>query len=202
MMQSLTDRQKQVLEFVARYLDQNGCPPTLREISDELGIRGTATAIVHLDALERKGYVTRRDGSRGIALTRKSGKSVCLPIIGTVRAGMPEPAIEDILGYYNIDASWLKGEGNFILKIKGDSMINAGVYDGDYGIIRPQSTADNGEIVVALIGGEATLKRFFREKDYIRLQPENNSMEPIIIREGDAETVIAGKLLKTIRFFD
>ncbi len=201
-MQSLTDRQKQVLAFVASYLDEHGCPPTLREISDELGIKGTATAIVHLDALERKGYINRRDGSRGIALTRKSGKSVCLPILGTVRAGMPEPAIEDILGYYNIDSTWLKGEGNYFLKIKGNSMQDAGVYDGDYGIIRPQATADNGDIVVALIDGEATLKRFFREKDFIRLQPENSSMEPIIIREGDAETVIAGKLVKTIRFFD
>ena len=201
-MQALTDRQKQVLELVASYLDQNGCPPTLREISDKLGIKGTATAIVHLDALERKGYVTRREGSRGIALTRKSGRSVCLPIIGTVRAGIPEPAIEDILGYYSIDTSWLKGDGNFILKIKGDSMIDAGVYDGDYGIIRPQATADNGEIVVALIDGEATLKRFFRENDRIRLQPENSSMEPILIREGDADAVIVGKLLKTVRFFD
>ena len=198
----LTDRQQQVLDFVSFYLDHNGCPPTLREISDHIGVKGTATAIQHLDALERKGYISRREGSRGIAFTQKQTKSVSLPVLGTVRAGTPEPAVEDIQGYYSIDPSWIKGEGNYILKIKGDSMINAGIFDGDYGIIRPQQIADNGEIVVALIEGEATLKRFYREKDHIRLQPENSTMEPIIIREGDAETIIAGRLLKTIRFFD
>jgi repressor LexA len=125
-----------------------------------------------------------------------------VPIIGTVRAGMPELATEDILGFCQIDASWLKGRDNFILKVKGNSMVNAGIYSGDYAIIRPQQNAENGEIVVALIDGEATLKRFFRETDHIRLQPENSAMEPIIIREGEADTIIAGRLLKTIRFFD
>lgn len=201
-MQSLTDRQRQLLDYISKYLDENGCPPTLREISDHLDIKGTATAMRHLDALERKGYVQRRDGSRGIALTRKTRNSVSIPVLGTIRAGIPEPAIEDILAYYQIDPAWLKGEGNYILKIKGSSMIDAGIFDGDYGIIRPQATADNGEIVVAIIDGEATLKRFFRETDHIRLQPENSTMKPIIIREGEAETVIVGKLLKTIRFFD
>lgn len=198
----LTDRQQQVLDFVSSYLDQNGCPPTIREISDHIGVKGTATAIQHLDAIEKKGYISRREGSRGIAFTNKTAKPVSLPVLGTVKAGTPEPAVEDIQGYYTIDPSWIKGEGNYILKIKGESMINAGIFDGDYGIIRPQQTADNGEIVVALIDGEATLKRFYKEKDHIRLQPENSTMKPIIIREGDAETVIAGRLLKTIRFFD
>lgn len=198
----VTARQKQVLDFIASYLEEHGCPPTLREISDRIGVKGTATAILHLEALERKGHVQRREGSRGISLTKRTGNPVILPVIGTVRAGTPEPAIEDILGYYSIDPSWIKGEGNFILKISGDSMQDAGIFDGDYGIIRPQVTAENREIVVALIDGEATLKRFYREKDYIRLQPENSTMQPMIIREGEAETVIVGRLLKTIRFFD
>src|SRR5689334_1635199 len=136
-MQKLTDRQRQVLDFVSNYLDENGCPPTLREISEHIGTKGTATALLHLEALERKGHVHRRDGSRGISLTRRTAASVSLPIIGIVRAGVPEPAIEDILGYYSIDPSWLKGEGNYILKIQGESMKEAGIFDGDYAIIRP-----------------------------------------------------------------
>ncbi len=115
---------------------------------------------------------------------------------------MPELATEDILGFCQIDSNWLKGRGNFILKVKGSSMIEAGIYDGDYAIIRPQQTAENGEIVVALIDGEATLKRFYREHDHIRLQPENVTMKPIIVRAGETETVIAGRLIKTVRFFD
>lgn len=201
-MNHLTSRQKQAYNFVNDYIDEHGCPPTLREISEYLGVKGTATAMQHLEALERKGFIHRRDGSRGISLTKRSAAPVSLPIIGTVRAGTPEPAIEDILGYYSIDRSWLKGDSNYILKIKGESMKEAGIFDGDYAIIRPQQTADNGQIVVALIDGEATLKRFYKEMNHIRLQPENCAMKPIIIRPGDAETVIAGILLKTIRFFD
>ena len=200
-MEPLTDRQQQVLDYLSSYINQHECPPTLREISEHIGTAGTVSAMRHLEALERKGYVNRRDGSRGIALVGRSG-SVAVPIVGTVRAGMPELATEDILGFCQIDANWLKGRGNFILKVKGSSMIEAGIYDGDYAIIRPQQTADNGEIVVVLIDGEATLKRFYREHDHIRLQPENSAMEPIIIREGEADTIIAGRLLKTIRFFD
>ena len=201
-MQELTAKQQQIYDYLESYISEHSCPPTLREISEHIGIRGTATAMQHLEALERKGYIQRREGSRGIALTRKTGGSTSVPIVGTIKAGIPEVATEDILGFCQIDTSWLKGRGNFILKVKGNSMIEAGIYNGDYAIIRPQQTADNGEIVVALIDGEATLKRFFMEKDHIRLQPENSSMQPIIIREGEAETVIAGRLLKTVRFFD
>ena len=200
-MEPLTDRQQQVLDYISAYINHHECPPTLREISEHIGTAGTVSAMRHLEALERKGYVNRRDGSRGIALVGRSG-SVAVPIVGTVRAGMPELATEDILGFCQIDANWLKGRGNFILKVKGSSMIEAGIYDGDYAIIRPQQTAENGEIVVALIDGEATLKRFYREHDHIRLQPENISMSPIIVRAGETETVIAGRLIKTVRFFD
>lgn len=203
-MEKPTARQSQVLEFVTSYHEQNGCPPTLREISKHIGVKGTATGIMHLDALERKGHITRRDGSsRSISLvSRATSGSVSVPIVGTVRAGVPELATEDILGFCQIDASWLKGRDNFILKVKGSSMIEAGIYDGDYAIIRPQQMAENGEIVVALIDGEATLKRFYHEHDHIRLQPENTSMKPIIIKAGEADTMIAGRLIKTVRFFD
>lgn len=203
-MEELTAKQALILEFVSNYIDQHGCPPTLREISAEFGLSGTATAIMHLNALERKGHITRREGSsRSISLvSRNNTGSVSVPIVGTVRAGMPELATEDILGFCQIDASWLKGRDNFILKVKGNSMVDAGIINGDYAIIRPQQSAENGEIVVALIDGEATLKRFYHEHDHIRLQPENSTMEPIIVKAGQAETMIAGRLIKTVRFFD
>jgi len=205
-MENPTPRQQQVLDFVTSHIDNNGYPPTLREIGLHLGVSGNVSVIQHLEALERKGYIRRESGSsRGIVLTSRNirpDSPISLPIVGTVRAGIPEPAIEDIQGYFMIDPSWIKGEGCYLLKVKGDSMIEAGIFDGDIGLVRPQQTAENGEVVIAMIDGEATLKRFYREADHIRLQPENSTMKPIIIREGEADTVIIGRLLKTIRFFD
>jgi repressor LexA len=201
-MQPLTERQRQVLDFIISYSDQYCCPPTLREISEHIGIKGTATAIVHLEALERKGYLSRREGSsRNISLTSRNSRSISVPIVGRVRAGQPSLAIEDIEGYYNVDLSWVNELGCFFLRVEGDSMIDAHILDGDLALIRPQQTAENGQIVVAMVDGEATLKRFYREKGYIRLQPENTAMEPIIIRAGEAETTIVGKLLKVVRNF-
>jgi repressor LexA len=198
-MDTLTERQKQVLEVITRSLDNRGCPPTLREISDDIGTRGTATAIAHLEALERKGHITRRSGSRGIMLVNRGAATTSLPIVGTVRAGTPEPATEDIQGRCCVDPSWIRGDGCFFLRVKGDSMIDAHILDGDLALIRPQPNADNGEIVVAVVDGAATLKRFYRERDHIRLQPENAALPPIIIRDGEAETVIVGKLLRIVR---
>lgn len=205
-MQNLTKRQQQVLDFVTRCVDTLGAPPTLREISANIGTRGTVTALHHLQAIEKKGYLRRREGSsRGIVLTGKAGKSevlVSIPIIGTVSAGLPQPAVENIEGYCAISTEWVKGDGCFFLKVRGDSMIDVHIMDGDLALIRPQPTAENGEIVVVLIDSAATLKRFYHEGDQIRLQPENRLMGPILIHENDAETVIVGKLLKTIRSYD
>lgn len=198
-MNTLTERQKQVLGVITASIDKNGCPPTLREISERIGIKGTATAISHLEALEKKGYINRRSGSRGIMLVGHNAATIFLPIVGTVRAGVPEAAIEDLQGQCAVDPSWVKGSGCFLLRVQGDSMIDAHILDGDMALIRPQADAINGEIVVAVIDGEATLKRFYREADHIRLQPENAALQPIIIRAGDAETVIAGKLLRIVR---
>ena len=197
-MQPLTDRQQLVLDYVSSYLSQNGCPPTLREISEHIGTAGTVTAMRHLEALQKKGYVQRREGSRGIALTNRPNIPVPLPILGTVRAGAPEPAIEDISGYVSVDPAWIKGTGCFFLQVKGDSMIDAGILDGDLALIQPQPTADNGQIVVAMIDGEATLKHFYRNEDHIRLEPRNRNMAPIILTP-DSDVAIIGKLLKTIR---
>lgn len=201
-MQLLTPKQQQVLDFISAYLKEYGSPPTLREISDEIGVQGTATAISHLNALERKGFVQRRSTSRGISLPHFTSSSITVPILGTVRAGIPELASEDVEGYINLDPSWMKGSNCYLLRVKGNSMIDAHICNGDLALIRPQSTADNGQIVVALIDGEATLKRFYHEAGQIRLQPENSSMEPIIIKEGQAETIIAGILLRTIRSYE
>lgn len=198
-MHSLTERQQQVLDAIVASLASEGCPPTLREISDRIGTKGTATAMAHLDALERKGYISRRGGSRGIMLVNRPPSSALVPVVGTVRAGTPEPAVEDLQGHCFVDPSWLRGEGCYFLRVKGDSMIDAHILDGDLALIRPQPTADNGEIVVAVVDGEATLKRFYRESGRIRLQPENSALQPIIIRDGEAETVIAGKLLRIVR---
>jgi repressor LexA len=198
-MQPLTDRQQQVLDVIAVSLAKAGCPPTLREISDSIGTKGTATAIAHLEALERKGYINRRGGSRGIMLANRPPSSVLVPVVGTVRAGAPEPAVEDYQGHCSVDPSWLRGEGCYFLRVRGDSMIDAHILDGDLALIRPQLTAENGEIVVATVDGEATLKRFYREAGHIRLQPENRALQPIIIRDGEAETVVAGKLLRIVR---
>ena len=197
-MQPLTDRQQLVLDYVSSYLSQNGCPPTLREISEHIGTAGTVTAMRHLEALEKKGYVQRREGSRGIALTNRPNIPVPLPIVGTVRAGVPEPAIEDISGYVSVDPAWIKGTGCFFLQVKGDSMIDAGILDGDLALIQPQPIADNGQIVVAMIDGEATLKHFYQNEDHIRLEPRNRNMVPIIL-SPDSDVAIIGKLLKTIR---
>lgn len=198
-MYQLTERQQQVLDVITASLVGEGCPPTLREISDSIGTKGTATAIAHLDALERKGYINRRGGSRGIILTNRPVPSVSVPVVGTVRAGIPEPAVEDLQGYCSVDSSWLRGEGCYFLRVKGDSMIDAHILDGDLALIRPQPGAENGEIVVAIIDGEATLKRFYREAGQIRLQPENSALQPIIIRAGEADAVVAGKLLRIVR---
>lgn len=201
-MQPLTKRQRSVFDFIIANLDKNGCPPTLREISGHISTKGTATAMAHLEALERKGYIARRSGSRGISIPGRRTAPVPVPIVGTIRAGIPEPAIEDVQGYCSIDPDWLKGNDCYLLKVKGDSMINAHILNGDLALIRSQTTADNGEIVVAVVDGEATLKRFYRESGRIRLQPENHSMKPIIIKDGESDTVIAGKLLRTIRSYE
>lgn len=201
-MQELTSRQQEVLDFVCRFRDEHGCPPSLREISEQIGTKGTATAKLHLEALERKGFISRRrEGSRGIALKHAGGTPVPVPLVGTVRAGQPETAVEEIQGYVSVDPAWLKGSGNFLLRVKGDSMIEAGIFDGDLALIAPQPIAENGQIVVALVDGEATLKRFFADATCIRLQPENKHMLPIVLRAGEAEAVVIGRLLKTIRSF-
>lgn len=198
-MESLTTRQQQVLDFISHCIDEKKYPPTLREIANHLGTSGNASAIHHLDALERKGYLRRQSGnSRGIVLNREPQPEFTqIPIAGVVRAGLPALAIEDVEGYYPLEKMQLRG-GTFFLRVKGDSMINDAIVEGDLALIRPQEVAQNGDIVVAMIDGEATLKRFYRERDHIRLQPRNPNMEAIIIPAGE-DVSIVGKVVKIVR---
>ena len=201
----LTARQREVLDYLATYLDAHLRPPTLQEVAAKLGITGNLGVLRHLRALESKGYLKRRPGARGIVLSAHSRQklAVAVPVVGTVRAGVPTLAVETSEEYCAADPSWLKGDGCFYLTVQGDSMVGAHICAGDLALIRPQASADNGEIVVALIDGEATLKRFFRERDgSVRLQAENPAYAPLVIAAGEAETIIVGKLLRTVRRYD
>lgn len=195
---SLTPRQQQVLEIIRSYIDQNGYPPSQREIAARLGVSGTLPIIKHLEALEKKGVLRRDSNSRSITLTVPVNGATSLPIVGTVRAGRPSPALEDIQGHFSLDRLLLHG-GTFFLRVRGESMIDAAIRDGDLALIRPQPTAENRDIVVAMVEGEATLKEFYRENGQIRLQPRNPDMAPIIIREGEGEVTIVGKVVGIFR---
>ena len=195
----LTPRQRQVLQFITSFTDDNGYSPSQREIAGHLNVSGTLPVMKHLIALERKGYIRRESVNRGIVLTIPKSRNVSLPIMGTVRAGQLSTAIEDIQGYFSVDQVAVKGDGCFFLKVSGESMINAGIIDGDLALVRPQLTADNKDIVVAMLDGEATVKYFYREEGHIRLQPANENMEAIIIRPEDGEVNIIGKVIGIYR---
>nr|C6DZY8.1 RecName: Full=LexA repressor [Geobacter sp. M21] len=198
-MEQLTARQTEVLQIITRHLETCGYPPTLREIAAKLGISGTLGVMKHLEALEKKGYLRRQEGStRGITLCNQN-QATSLPIVGVVRAGLLHPAIQDIEGHFAIDRSQLASGGAFFLRVKGDSMIHAHIVEGDLALVRPQPDASNRDIVVAMVEGEATLKRFYREADRIRLQPENPNYEPIIIQKGEQEVSIVGKVVGIYR---
>jgi repressor LexA len=197
----LTQRQRQVLQFVTSFADSNGYPPSQREIAGHLKVSGTLPVMKHLVALERKGYIRRERGNvnRGITLTTPHSRSTSLPIVGTVRAGQLSTAIEDIQGYFSVDHMVVKGADCFFLRISGDSMINAGILDGDLALVRPQTTAEKKDIVVAMLDGEATVKWFYKEHDHIRLQPANPDMKPILIYPENGEVTIIGKVIGVYR---
>jgi repressor LexA len=207
-MKEPTARQKQVLDIIAAFLREQGYPPSLREIATRLGVNNVFGIQRHLDALEKKGFLSRSGGnSRGISLNRAmrpplaedEDLAVRLPIVGTVRAGMPQPPLEDIEEEYSIDRHVARSGGTFFLRVRGDSMINASIREGDLALIRPQAVASNRDIVVAMVNGEATLKRFYREQGIVRLQPENPNYPPIIVSgEGDDITII-GKVVGIYR---
>jgi repressor LexA len=191
----LTKRQREIFEFIRRYSAKYGYPPTVRDIGKAVGLASSSTVHAHLSNLERIGLL-RRDPSKPRAielLDRAMGSAVGsvrsmvrtegLPLVGSVAAGSPVLAEENIEDYVDVPEFAGGESGQFLLRIRGESMKDAGIIEGDLVVVREQSTAHNGDIVVALLGEEATVKRFFREPDHIRLQPENDAMEPIRSKE-------------------
>jgi len=200
----LTARQEEILGFVKEYIAESGYPPSLREICAEFGIKGPGNAAKHLSALERKGFIRRVAGaSRAIGLVEHgTGGPASVPIAGRVRAGEPHLAVEDVVGHVVMDSDFFKCDDAFLLKVVGESMIGAGIDDGDYVLVRSQRDANNAEIVVAMLGGEATVKRFFREDGVVILRPENPWMEQIVVKpdeEDEVEFCIVGKVISIIK---
>ncbi|MBI5469057.1 MAG: repressor LexA [Deltaproteobacteria bacterium] len=198
---ALTERQRDVLGFIKDYIAASGYPPSLRDICARFGIKGPKNAGKHLKALEKKGFIRRSSSiSRGIEVVDSALKNaVSVPIAGRVRAGSPHLAVEDIVGHMALDARFFKCAGAFVLKVEGESMTGAGIDDGDYLVVRPQNWASNGEIVVALIDNEATVKRFFMEAGVVTLKPENPSMEPIRVAGGGREVSVIGKVVSVVK---
>jgi repressor LexA len=185
---NLTKRQQEIFDFVKRYGSEHGYPPTVRDIGKAIGLTSSSTVHAHLANLEKLG-VLRRDPTKPRAievLVDKAKQAVVpggLPLVGQVAAGQPVLADENIEEYVTVPEMAGGEEGEFVLRVKGDSMKDAGILEGDHVIVRRQDSASDGEIVVALVGEEATVKRFFREADHVRLQPENDALEPIRTRD-------------------
>jgi len=206
-MAKLSKRQQEILDFIKKEVQTKGYPPSVREIGEAVGLASSSTVHGHLARLESKGFI-RRDPTKPRAIEILTGDStqvmnpsnvVNVPVIGKVTAGQPITAIENVEEYFPLPERLVSPDDQvFILEIMGDSMIEAGILDGDYVIVRQQQTANNGDIVVAMTDEhEATVKRFFKEKNSVRLQPENSNMEPIILRN----VTILGKVIGVYRMF-
>ena len=201
-MKAPSEKQKLILEFIADFTSERGYPPSVREIGAAVGLKSPSTVHAHLNKLRELGYLQKDEHcTRSLTLVgagresrRPEGNQV--PILGRVTAGMPILAVEENEGYLTVDLKGRRGD-YFALRVQGDSMINAGILDGDYVIAEKTPVAENGEIVVGMIGDEATVKRFYKEKGTFRLQPENPDFEPII----SDEITILGKVIAVIRYY-
>jgi len=200
---TLTNKQEQILDYIKQVSRNKGYPPSVREICTAVDLSSTSTVHSHLNTLEKKGFI-RRDPTkpRTIEVLDEehdwlTGHVSVVPIIGKVTAGEPILAIENIEDYFPLPNHIARGEDIYMLKVSGMSMVNAGILDGDQIIVKKQNNANNGDIVVALLGDDVTVKRFFKEKDYIRLQPENDAMAPICTKEVE----ILGKVIGLFREF-
>ncbi len=196
-MRDASEKKIQILDFIRREIDDKGYPPSVREICLAVGLKSTSTVHAHLNRLEEEGYI-RRDATkpRALELTDTAtvrGRSV--PLVGRVTAGMPILAQQNIEEYYMLPQNLVGGDEVFILSVQGESMIEAGILDGDFVIVRRQSHAENGDIVVAMIDDEATVKRIFYEKTRVRLQPENSAMQPIYARD----VTVLGRVIALFR---
>ena len=208
---ALNKREKAILKFIEKQINANGYPPSVREIGKAVGLRSTATVHGYLRALEEKGYI-KKEQQKGRTLKLLKGgaaknievekpvysgrEMVEVPVIGKITAGEPILAFENITDTFPIPIDFVGNSESFMLTVRGESMIEAGILDGDYILVKKQNTANNGEIVVALIGEEATVKTFYKEKDHIRLQPENCTMDPIIVPNCEILGKVAGVFRK------
>ncbi|MDF2944678.1 MAG: lexA [Herbinix sp.] len=199
----ISNKQKEILEYLKSQIINKGYPPAVREICEAVKLKSTSSVHSHLETLEKNGYI-RRDPSKPRAieiiddefnLTRR--ELVNVPIIGTITAGQPILAVENIDSYFPIPSEYMPNEDTFMLKVKGDSMINVGIFNGDKILVQKQSHAKNGDFVVALIGEEVTVKTFYKENGFYRLQPENDTMDPIIVPDLN----ILGKVIGLFRMF-
>ena len=198
----ISNKQREILEYNKQEILNKGYPPAVREICEAVDLKSTSSVHSHLETLEKNGYI-RRDPTKPRAieiiddnfnLTRR--EVVNVPLIGRVAAGQPLLAVENIETYFPIPAEFMPNAEAFMLKVKGESMINAGIFDGDQILVERQSTAQNGDMVVALVDDSATVKTFYKEDGHYRLQPENDTMEPIIVDE----CLILGKVFGVMRF--
>lgn len=201
MKEPLTERQRRVLAFVESQITERGHCPTIREIGSFFGISSTNGVRTHLAALIKKGYLKKAEFiSRGLELARPlAGPVGRLPLVGSVPAGNPIDAIENIEGEIALDLSFLPKGDSFSLRVTGDSMKNAGILNGDLVLVKKQEVAQKGDVVVAIVNGEATVKRYIPEGDRVRLQPENEDFEPIIVGKKAREFRIAGKVVGLLR---
>ncbi len=197
----ITKKQTEILDYIKLQILNKGYPPSVRDICEAVNLKSTSSVHAHLETLEKNGYI-RRDPTKPRAieiiddnfnLTRR--EVVNVPLVGKVAAGEPLLAVENVVSYFPIPAEYMPNQELFMLTVKGDSMINAGIFNGDNIIVSKQNSAHNGEIIVALVDDSATVKRFYKEEGHIRLQPENDTMEPIIV--SDCE--ILGKVIGLIR---
>lgn len=201
----ISKKQQEILDYIKNEILNRGFPPAVREICEAVNLKSTSSVHSHLEALEKNGYI-RRDATKPRAieiidenfnLVRR--EVVNVPLIGTVAAGQPLLAVENIENYFPVPAEFMPNEQTFMLRVKGESMVNAGIFDGDQVLVKQQSTASDGDIVVALVEDSATVKTFYKEKGYYRLQPENDSMDPIIVREN---LQILGKVFGVFRIYN
>lgn len=200
----ISKKQTEILEYIKSQILNKGYPPSVRDICEAVQLKSTSSVHSHLETLEKNGYI-RRDPTKPRAieiiddnfnLVRR--EVVNVPLIGTVAAGQPLLAVENVESYFPVPAEFMPNEQSFMLRVKGDSMINVGIFDGDAILVQQQSVANNGEMVVALVDDSATVKTFYKEDGHIRLQPENDTMEPIIL----SECQILGKVFGVMRFFE
>lgn len=199
----ISAKQQEILDFLKNTILSTGYPPTVREICEAVHLKSTSSVFQHLEKLEKNGYI-KRDESKPRAIeiiddnfNMLRRETVSVPMVGRVAAGQPLLAVQNVESYFPIPAEYMPNAQSFMLRVKGDSMINIGIFDGDTIIVQQQKTAKNGDIVVALVEDSATVKTFYKEDDHIRLQPENDNMDPIIVDD----CLILGKVFGVMRFF-